>query len=200
MRTMVYLAIVAGFLIIAANVFTEAPPARNFAVVESSPKLEVPAPRITPVSTTETLFTLNSVNVHSGPGKDYKVVDRLEPFVEVTVEKEAEGEWRKLVIPSHVSGYYVFASFVGTRKEAQDVYVEAICEAVNGLERTGHFIKVDGSDIYVNEFTWLGFSQEWRKNFPMNYAAALKTKTGHDVLVRIMDPLGNIIAQFNTEF
>lgn len=172
-RTMLYLAIIIGILIIVANVFDKAPPSLSESV--PSVELDVPSPQIEPVTATEMLYVLTKANIRGGPGKDYKVTEKLGIFEKIEVEKKfvGNGKWRKLVFPNQG---YIFHTLIGPLVDARKIFVDEINRFTQELMNAGVITKIDGWTIYVNRYAWIELGEMTTTPFIRGYGAVLKIK------------------------
>ena len=167
----------------------------------SSPKLEVPAPRIEPITTTEKLFALARANIRGGPGKDYKAIATLGLFEEVEFEKEfaGDGKWRKLVFPRQG---YVFHTLVGSKFDARKIIIQLSDRFVQSLVNAGVITKIDGWTIYVDRYAWIELGKMTTTPFIRQYGLDLRLKQpGQDIIIEVIDYFsGRKILSYRVKF
>jgi hypothetical protein len=159
--------------------------------IVSGPKLEIPPPVIKPVIQTETLYCLDvNANVRGGPGKSYKVIDKIYFNDEVVVEKELYGpkkDWRK------IDYGYVHSSLVGTAEQIIKKYCDTVKADVKKLQNAGVIKRIKGYNIYVDRRLWQQYSVTAQQNFSDNFALIYQFENRIKKCVIIDDETGDKI-------
>ncbi len=124
---------------------------------------------------TETLYVLSQANVRSGPGKEYKVIDRLVGAQTVEVYKNDSTKWKALTDDKG----HIYHTLLGTKKQYEEAYWKSLNRSIRKFKNLGlitDIIEVDESHhkLYVDYNLWTyQLTQQARQNIMMNYALGM---------------------------